>query len=277
MLRTYSLRIVFVSLLFGLIHTAFAQQKELISDIVYGHRDGMAMVYDVAVPVQANGVGIILVVSGGWLSAPDNLNISRPFWEVFLDKGYTVFQLYHPGMPTYQIPDAYDGVQQGVRHILEHADNYGIREEKLGIFGISSGGHLALLAAYDAEVASRVESTEFLIGAVVAIMPPTDLRGEEFDKVLFGASPMDFDSELIPSLSPIDLVSRHSSPTLLIHGLNDAAVNYERNSVRLFQKLEDNNVSSKLVSVDAGHEVFPGPIMETAHSEFLSWFATYLR
>ena len=185
-----------------------AQESEVFSNQVYGHKDGMALYYDIEVPAQSSGRGIIFIVSGGWHSGKENLNISRPFWEVLLAQGYTIFQLYHPSMPTYQIPDAYEGVKSGVLHILDNASRYGITHKKIGLFGISSGGHLALLSAYDPEVEGEYE-----IGAVVALMPPTDLRGDEFDQILFGVSPMDFDAALIPALSPILQVDANDPPT----------------------------------------------------------------
>jgi len=41
----------------------FDQQQ----DVVYGYKDGMALVMDVYVPKKArNGVGVICVAAGGW-------------------------------------------------------------------------------------------------------------------------------------------------------------------------------------------------------------------
>jgi hypothetical protein len=47
-----------------------AQQNYLITpDVVYGHKAGMALTYDVIQPVDSsNGAGIIHVVSGSWIS-----------------------------------------------------------------------------------------------------------------------------------------------------------------------------------------------------------------
>lgn len=82
-----------------------AQESTLISNVVYGFKDGMAMYYDVEIPAKPNGKGVIFVVSGGWHSGKENLDATRPFWEVLLAEGYTVFELYHPGMPTQEFPD----------------------------------------------------------------------------------------------------------------------------------------------------------------------------
>jgi hypothetical protein len=40
-----------------------AQPATIERDIVYGHMDGMTMVYDVSRPSEPNGAGVIFVVS----------------------------------------------------------------------------------------------------------------------------------------------------------------------------------------------------------------------
>jgi hypothetical protein len=45
------------------------QDYRVVSDVVYGHKAGMALTYDVISPADsANGAGIIHVVSGSWNS-----------------------------------------------------------------------------------------------------------------------------------------------------------------------------------------------------------------
>ena len=39
------------------------------SDVIYGHKDGMALVYSVLQPENANGAAIVFMVSGGWFSS----------------------------------------------------------------------------------------------------------------------------------------------------------------------------------------------------------------
>ena len=37
-------------------------------DVVYGHKDGLALTFDVYTPPNANGAGVLFMVSGGWVS-----------------------------------------------------------------------------------------------------------------------------------------------------------------------------------------------------------------
>ena len=38
-------------------------------DVIYGHKAGMALTFDVVQPKKPNGVGIMFMMSGGWVSA----------------------------------------------------------------------------------------------------------------------------------------------------------------------------------------------------------------
>lgn len=260
-------------LLISAANNLIAAETEITRHQVYGHRDGMAMYYDVEVPAEANGLGIVLVVSGGFVSGEDNLTIIKPFWNVLLENGYTLFQVYHPAMPVYRIPDAFDALQAGVQHIQANSENFGVDNERLGIIGVSSGGHLALLLAMSVEAATR-SATDFK--AAVALMPIVDVNDTSMEAELFGARFLDFDPVLIPGLSPVNHVSPDDPPTLLIHGTTDQAVDYEKNSVRMQALLDEEGVENRLLAVDTGHEVFEQPLLGETHAAILGWFAAHL-
>lgn len=252
---------------------SLAQESEIVRHQIYGYRDGMAMYYDVEIPENPNGLGVVFIVSGGFVSGEANLNISRPFWSMLIDEGYTLFEIYHPAMPAYRIPDAFSALQQGIQHIQENSFRFGVDNERLGIFGISSGGHLALLLGMSIDPEKR-SALDF--NAIVAIMPIVDVRNIDSDESLFGARHMDFDPVLIPAVSPVDHVTKDDPPTLLIHGTRDQAVDFEQNSLRMAALLERHGVANRLLAVDAGHEVFPESYLERARSTVLEWLEEHL-
>jgi hypothetical protein len=50
-----------------------------VRDVIYGHRDGMALTYDVFKPVKrANGALVVNMVSAGWRSSWARPRIARP-------------------------------------------------------------------------------------------------------------------------------------------------------------------------------------------------------
>jgi hypothetical protein len=92
---------------------AAAVEVEILPDLVYGHKDGLAMTLDVLKPKSgANGAAILYMVSGGWVSrwAPPKESAER--FQFLLEKGYTMVIVRHGSSPRYQVPDAVDDVRR---------------------------------------------------------------------------------------------------------------------------------------------------------------------
>ncbi len=92
-------------------------------DIVYGHKDGLAMTLDVLTPEEnAKGIGIILVSSGGWKSGKSNVpgrELNRrkhEHWiQGLLKGGYTLFVVRHGSTPRYFVPEMVEDIRRSVR------------------------------------------------------------------------------------------------------------------------------------------------------------------
>ncbi len=64
----------------------------VIPDVVYGHKDGMALTFDVFKPAgEPNGAGILLMESGGWVSRWWPPELTKRYLEPLLEKGFTAF------------------------------------------------------------------------------------------------------------------------------------------------------------------------------------------
>src|SRR5690349_19341701 len=82
-------------------------------EVIYGRKDGTALTMDVFTPKKdANGAGIIVVVSGGWVSSHDNINPGLV--GAYVNKGYTAFAVVHGSQPRYAIPDAVSDLNRAV-------------------------------------------------------------------------------------------------------------------------------------------------------------------
>src|SRR6185295_18744686 len=83
-----------------------AAEIDIIGDVVYGHKDGMALTFDVLKPkTNANGAAVIFMVSGGWVSTFSPPQQSAVRFQALLDKGFTVITLRHGSSPKYVIPE----------------------------------------------------------------------------------------------------------------------------------------------------------------------------
>jgi acetyl esterase/lipase len=230
-----------------------------VRDVIYGHRDGMALTYDVFKPGKANGALVVNMVSAGWTSkwGPPEERQARYQW--LIDKGFTVVALYHSSAPRFQIPDAVNDVRLGLRHIKLHARDYGADPARIGVWGASAGGHLSLVAGMmaddgDPAAANPQERSSNRVKAVVAYFPPTDLD------VLLGDRPksgvIDFDNSLRASISPIHFVDAKDSPALIISGGSDRGVPIAQ-SETMHAALDKAGVENKLkVFPEADHDFY---------------------
>jgi len=264
-----------------------ADSPRIFPDVVYGHKDGLALTYDVIKPDKPSGAAVILIESGGWFSYYVDPQVHATSGKMYLDRGMTLIVLRHGSAPKYTVPEAAADVRRAIRHIRMVAKDYGIDPARLGIFGVSSGGHLALMAGTtgdDGDPAAQEEVLKYpsRVAAVVAFYPPTDLRKWTTDppagikKHPILKPQLTFDPALEPELSPVLKVTADDAPTLLFHGDKDELVPIEhsRNIVPLFEKA---GVASRLVTIEgAGHGFTPEQLADTISPALLAWFEEHL-
>src|SRR5439155_13935395 len=86
----------------------FARQE-----VIYGRKFGTALTMDVLTPKKdANGAGVIVVISGGWYSGHERINDWLHFTQPLLNKGYTVFAVVHGSNPKFSIPEILDDIHR---------------------------------------------------------------------------------------------------------------------------------------------------------------------
>ncbi len=278
---TAQLAVIVVSIfILTSLHCAPAQSDPRISpDIVYGHKDGMALTFDVFRPeVESNGAGILYMVSGGWFSVwREPAALGRMFTEL-LEAGFTVFAIRHGSAPRYKVPDAVADVRRAVRFIRLNCEEWGIDQERLGVYGGSAGGHLSLMLGCAADAGDQGAEDPVLrisdrVTAVVAYYPPVDLRAITGPNERFPA--LEFDRELAPSISPLLHVTPDDPPTLLIHGDADELVPL-RSSQVIHQAFLDTGVTTELIILEGAAHGFRDEYARRATDATVAWFENYL-
>ncbi len=259
-----------------------------VRDVIYGHRDGMALTYDVFKPKSgANGALVVNMVSAGWRSSwgPPEERQARYQW--LIDKGFTVVALYHASAPRFPLTDAVADVRLGMRHIKLHAAEYGADPARIGVWGASAGGHLSLVAGVMADdgnpaATNPLERSGNRVKAVVAYFPPTDLDVLLGDRAKSGA--IDFDNSLRAGVSPIHFVDAKDPPTLLITGDADKGVPPAQ-SETMKAAFDKAGVESKLVQLaGADHDFYVkgDPVKTDAYANqamnmMVAWFDERLK
>jgi len=256
------------------------------SDIVYGHKDGLAMTFDQYTPISSDHRGAILfMVSGGWFSkwAPPEQQLG--FFSPFLDAGFTMFAVRHGSSPRYSIPEAIADVRLAVRHIRKHAAELNIDADKLGVMGMSAGGHLSLMLGTTGEDSKpkekEPESISSRVRAVVSLVPPTDLRVAVWDAPeslpeyrQFPA--LNLEMDLAAQCSPVIHASPDDAASLIIMGEKDTLVPPKHGNW-MQEAFEKVGAESKLLILPgAGHGLEGVENRATVMRESLDWFKRWL-
>jgi acetyl esterase/lipase len=245
-------------------------------NVVYAEVDGVGLLLDVFAPTgQPNGLGIVDVASGAWYSDRGKIEDHRraQMFDIYCGRGYTVFAVRPGSITKFNLAEMAKHVKQGIQWVKEHADEYKIDPNRLGIIGASAGGHLAALVAVTADDKTAVK-------AAGVFFPPTDFtdyRGVKVDEntppailervkrfvVVSGAAPQSA-SELVEKLkqvSPALLVTDKAPPFLIIHGDADPLVPLDQ-SKKLLAALEAAHVPAQLIVKPGGGHPWP-----TIHEE----------
>lgn len=280
-----------------------AGDVQITEDVVYGHKVGLAMVFNVYQPRKVNGLGIIFINSGGWKSpfwpfAPSDSPVGRPAlsrtaldslnerWGVvspqpLLDRGYTLFDVRFGSSPRFTVPEIVADLRRAVRFVRLHASDYGVDPERLGLWGASAGGHLALMLGTAGEIENEhvddpVESASGRVAAVVAYYPASDLTRWITPERLDRFPAMRFDRERYPDYSPIRFASADDPPILIIHGDQDTLMPMEEGRT-MYEALLAASAAANFVVIEGGGHPFLASEVDQATAEMVEWFEWHLR
>jgi len=263
-----------------------ADDVEIKPDLIYGHKDGMALTMDLLRPANPNGAAVLFLQSGGWYSAWREPAQLVPAARPLLDKGFTVLIAYHGSAPRFQVPDAVADVRRAVRFVHWKADELKIDPARIGVLGGSAGGHLSLMLATtgdDGDPAAKEEILKYpsRISAAVALYPPTDLRKWTTDPPTAIAAvpglkpPLSFPAEKEADVSPILFVSDKAAPSLMIHGDKDELVPIEH-SQKLHAALQEKKAVSELLTIEGAAHGYNAEHNKRVIPAMVGWFEKHL-
>jgi len=244
--------------------------------VIYGRKHGVALTMDVFAPKKdANGLGVVFAVSGGWFSSHRGINTG--FMTELVGRGYTVFAVVHGSQPKYTIPEILKDMNRALRYIRHHAAEYKIDPNRIGVTGGSAGGHLSCMLGVagdkgNPDAKDPVDRVSSRVQAVACFFPPTeflnygkpgenaigrgvlanyraafDVRG--FDKKTKALERLTDEEKILElgrRISPITHVSPDDPPTLIIHGDADKLVPIQQAETFL-ARLKAAGVATELV------------------------------
>lgn len=231
--------IVFLCVVAGGLYLYLNPEVSRQNGIVYAQRHGHELTFDIIRPRRANGLGVLLMVSGGWKSQKGPV----PTWLVapLLRRGYTLFTVSHLSQPEATVMEIVEDVNRAVRYIRHHAREYGVDPHRLGVTGGSAGGHLSLMLATrgrpgNPKAPDPIDRETSEVQAAAIFFPVTDLlnMGESTENLHDGGPPKSFVKAFGPQstnrevwavigreMSPIYHVRSNMPPVLIVHGSAD--------------------------------------------------------
>jgi acetyl esterase/lipase len=276
----------------GSVWLYFHPRIQVDSGVIYGHRQGGDLTVDILRPSRPNGIGIVLMASGGWKSHAGSFQqwLAAPL----LRRGYTVFVVYHIAQPKATVMEITEDVNRAVRFVRHNAGKYGVDPQRLGVTGGSSGGHLSLMLATrggpgDPTAADPVDRESSAVQAVAIFYPVTDLLnlGNSTENLRDGGPPRSFVKAFGPNstnlaawkvigheMSPIYYVSSNLPPSLIYHGDADTLVPLDQ-SERFQAEAQRLGRNVKLVVHHGGQHGWLSMVWDLRR--FADWFDQYLR
>ena len=193
----------------------------------------------------------LIVVHGGSWKSGDNSEIAH-FNQYMANAGYHVATINYRLAPQYTSPAQRNDIHAAFQYLRSHSVPLHIDTSRFLLLGRSAGAQLVLSAAYS--------NTEPGLRGVVSFYGPTDMfwtwqhpdnplimDSRQVQKDFLGGGPAEVPGRFAAESAMLHL-SPASTPTLLVHGENDAHVYYEQ-SVRLHKALDSLHVPNVLLGL----------------------------
>ncbi len=220
---------------------------------------------------------IVMLYGGAWRNgAPED---NAAFARHMAARGYVVCAIDYRHAPQFQFPAQLEDVQDALLFLQRHHAEYQTDATRLALLGRSSGGHLALLAAYQPPLVP--------IRAVVAYYAPTDLIGGYEDppapdpigvhgvlESFLGGPPARLRERYLQA-SPLTYASKAQPPTLLIQGGRDHIVK-PRFARELREKLRSSGSQAVLLEIPWAEHAFDAIPGGTGSREAMDYTERFL-
>jgi acetyl esterase/lipase len=272
-----------------------AELRELVTverDVPYAATDNPRQRLDLYLPKSRQGEALPVIVflhGGGWLEGDKSSEVHRlvPWLRTGRYAGVSAgYRLSGEASWPAQIHDC----KAAIRWVRANAGKYGLAADRIGVWGTSAGGHLAVMLGVSGDVpalegelgphrgvSSRVAGVVNFFGPtelLAMIGQPSDIdraRADAPEARLVGGGLRE-NAEKAKAASPVAYASPDDAPVLTVHGTLDRTVPYDQ-GVRLDAALREAGVASYLVTIQGGGH---GDFGTAANDRVDAFFARYL-
>src|ERR1700722_11837029 len=180
-----------------------AFEVSIFSDVVYSSPNGQPLLADLYLPQNSeNPPSVILWLHGGGWRLGDR-KVGPDLSRHYAERGFALASIEYRPSSEVIFPTQVQDVKTAVRWLRSVAGQYGFKPERVGLWGSSSGGHLAALAAISEPGVfeeGEVEHSSYssVVQAVVVGYGPTDFLQMDAHRDLSWRLPNDLDGPQIP-------------------------------------------------------------------------------
>jgi acetyl esterase/lipase len=214
--------------------TARAGDIDFNEGVVYGKGGGEDLKLDIALPAGSGKRPCVVFIHGGAWRAGSRTSHHDDVRDM-ANRGFVAASVDYRLAPAHRFPAQVQDVKCAIRVLRAHADQYRVDPDHIAVWGISAGGHLALMLG----VTQKQDGLEgdggwpeqsSAVQAVIAYYPRTDLAAVGFsdtvqkDHVNFLGGTLAEVPDQYRKASPITYVAPGDAPTLILQGTKDPRV-----------------------------------------------------
>ncbi|MDO8668853.1 MAG: alpha/beta hydrolase [Candidatus Buchananbacteria bacterium] len=225
-------------------------------DYADGHRLKKLDLYYCPQLLKPEGNPNIILIHGGlWVSGDKAWKNFPSLACELAQKGYIVASINYRLAPKDKWPAMIDDCSEALDWIVENADSLNIDLERIGVFGSSSGGHLASLLFTQERSRQKIKCNASLFGDydLPALLDDCIIPfvGNIIRNKIFG----NCGDDVLIQGSPLYNISGNPAEfgcNLSIHGTRDWMVDYSQ-AERFNSALQEKGIDSELISFDGTH------------------------
>ncbi len=226
-------------------------------------RTGTPGIYAFTVPKAVNNGTTVMICPGGGYERVSYIYNGFTFAKWFNSIGINVFVLIYrlPGQTDLQqrqlapLQDA----QRAMRIIRANAVKWNLKADKIGVMGLSSGGHVASTLGTHLEDVSAIKDSLDAVSSrpdFMILLSPVITMGKYAHptsrKLFIGP---DSSKAMIEKYSNELQVTSSTPPAFIVHAFNDSTVNVH-NSVQFYEALLDKKVNASIhIFPQGGHGI----------------------
>ena len=257
--------------------TCVSSFAEIKRDIVFAQRDGQQLQLDIALPDDDGNMRptVICIHGGGWKEGKRQSYHGQ--LEEMSKHGYVVATIDYRLTGIAPWPAQIVDVRDAMKWLVDHADDYGIDPQRIGLMGGSAGGHLSLMLGLQ----PRETDNDLRVRAIVNYFGPADFKDiTTWNHARWAIEPlvdgkMEDKPELLKEISPVEYIDRTDPAVLTLHGTKDEIVPFTQATL-LHKHLNQARIPNRLFPMEGvGHG--PGGDMDKLMKTVRAFSAAYLQ